>query len=139
MSAVFDLNHEKLAADPRFAATARELRPPEDKFMKFLSLIRLSTLALALAALGPRLAWAQDPSSAGPIRAVVPADLKWAESKATPGAQVAVIEGRPNEPVPYILRVKFPRRLQGSGPLASRHRACDGNIGHFQFGDRRQA
>jgi quercetin dioxygenase-like cupin family protein len=76
--------------------------------MKFLSLIRLSTLALALAALGPRLAWAQDPSSADPIRAVVPADLKWAESKATPGAQVAVIEGPPNEPVPYILRVKFP-------------------------------
>jgi hypothetical protein len=93
MSAVFNLNHEKLAADPRFAATARELSPPEDKFMKFLSLIRLSTLALALAALGPRLAWAQDPSSADPIRAVVPADLKWAESKATPGAQVAVIEG----------------------------------------------
>jgi hypothetical protein len=27
MSAVFDLNHEKLAADPRFAATARELSP----------------------------------------------------------------------------------------------------------------
>ena len=76
--------------------------------MKFLSLIRLSTLALALAALGPRVAWAQDPSSADPIRAVVPADLKWAESKVTPGAQVAVIEGPPNEPVPYILRVKFP-------------------------------
>jgi hypothetical protein len=25
MRAVFNLNHEKLAADPRFAATAREL------------------------------------------------------------------------------------------------------------------
>jgi quercetin dioxygenase-like cupin family protein len=83
-------------------------QPPEDKFMNPLLLIRLSTLALALAALGPTASWAQDPSTADHIIVVVPSDLKWADSKATPGAQVAVIEGPANEPVPYILRVKFP-------------------------------
>ena len=76
--------------------------------MKPLPLIRLLTLALALAALGPTAAWAEDPAPADPIKAVVPADLKWEDSKATPGAKVAVIEGPANEAVPYILRVKFP-------------------------------
>ena len=82
--------------------------PLEDKFMNPLLLIRLSTLALALAALGPTVAWAQDPSNADHIMVVVPADLKWEDSKAMSGAKVAVIEGPPNKPVPYILRVKFP-------------------------------
>ena len=76
--------------------------------MNPLLFIRLSTLALALAALGPTVARAQDPSKADPVRVVVPADLKWEDSKATPGAKVAVIEGPANEPIPYILRVKFP-------------------------------
>ena len=76
--------------------------------MKPLPLIRLLTLALALAALGPTAAWAEDPAPADPIKAVVPADLKWEDSKATPGAKVAVIEGPANQAVPYILRVKFP-------------------------------
>ena len=47
--------------------------------MKPLPLIRLSTLALALAALGPPAAWAQDPSHADHVM-VVPADLKLAVS-----------------------------------------------------------
>ena len=77
--------------------------------MKPLPLIRLSTLALALAALGPTAAWAEDPAPADPIRSVVPADLKWEDAKAIPpGAKNAVIEGPANEAVPYIVRVKFP-------------------------------
>jgi hypothetical protein len=48
--------------------------------MNPLPLIRLLTLALALAALGPTAAWARDPSHADHIMAVVPADLKWADA-----------------------------------------------------------
>ena len=76
--------------------------------MNPLLLIQLSTLALALAALGPTVAWAQDPSNVDQIMVVVPADLKWEDSKATPGAKVAVIEGPPNEAVPFTFRVKLP-------------------------------
>ena len=75
--------------------------------MKPLSLVRLSTLALALAAFGPTAARAEDPSRADHI-IVLPADLKWEDSKATPGAKVAVIEGPPNEAVPFTFRVKLP-------------------------------
>jgi quercetin dioxygenase-like cupin family protein len=73
--------------------------------MKPLSLVRLSTLALALAPFGPTAA--RDPSRADHI-IVLPADLKWEDSKATPGAKVAVIEGPPNEAVPFTFRVKLP-------------------------------
>ena len=75
--------------------------------MKPLSLVRLSTLALALAAFGPTAARAEDPSRADHI-IVLPANLKWEDSKATPGAKVAVIEGPPNEAVPFTFRVKLP-------------------------------
>ena len=77
--------------------------------MKPLPLIRLSTLALALAALGPTAAWAEDPSHADQIM-VLPADLKWEDAKSNPqpGAKIAVIEGPPNEAVPFTFRVKFP-------------------------------
>ena len=77
--------------------------------MKPLPLIRLLTLAFALAALGPTAAWARDPAPADPIMSVVPADLKWEDAKAIPpGAKHAVIEGPANEAVPYTVRVKFP-------------------------------
>ena len=76
--------------------------------MKPLPLIRLLTLALALAALGPTAAWAEDPSHGDHIM-VLPADLEWADAKANPpGAKIAVIEGPPNEAVPFIFRVKLP-------------------------------
>ena len=76
--------------------------------MKPLPLIRLLTLALALAALGPTAAWAEDPSHADHIM-VLPADLEWADAKANPpGAKIAVIEGPPNKAVPFTFRVKFP-------------------------------
>ena len=76
--------------------------------MKPLLLIRLSTLALALAALGPTAAWAENPSHADHIM-VVPADLKWADAKSLPpGAKVAVIEGTLSEAVPFTFRLKFP-------------------------------
>ena len=65
--------------------------------MKPLPLIRLLTLAFALAALGPTAAWAEDPSHADHIM-VLPADLKWEDAKANPpGAKIAVIEGPPNK------------------------------------------
>ena len=47
--------------------------------MKPLPLIRLLTLGFALAALGPREAWAEDPSHADHIM-VLPADLKWVDA-----------------------------------------------------------
>jgi hypothetical protein len=76
--------------------------------MKPLPLIRLSTLALALAALGPIAAWAQNPPQADHIM-VAPADLKWADVSSLPaGAKVAVIEGPLNEAVPFTFRLKFP-------------------------------
>ena len=76
--------------------------------MKPLPLIRLITLALALAALGPTAAWSEDPSHADHIM-VLPADLKWDDAKALPpGAKIAVIEGPSNEAVPFTFRVKFP-------------------------------
>jgi hypothetical protein len=82
--------------------------------MKPLPLIKLLTLALALAALGPTAARAQDPSHADHIM-VVPADFKWADAKSLPpGAKVAVIEGPANEAVPFILRIKFPADYQGN-------------------------
>ena len=76
--------------------------------MKPLLLIRLLTIALAIAALGPTAAWAEDPSHADHIM-VLPADLEWADAKANPpGAKIAVIEGSLNEAVPFTFRVKFP-------------------------------
>ena len=71
--------------------------------MKPLPLIRLLTLALALAALGPTAAWAEDPSNADHIM-VPPADLKWEDAKALPpGAKIAVIEGPAKRSSPVYL------------------------------------
>jgi hypothetical protein len=70
--------------------------------MEPLPLIRLSTLALAIAALGPTVAFADHIM-------VMPADLKWADNTSLPpGAKIAVIEGPLNEGVPFTIRVKFP-------------------------------
>ena len=75
--------------------------------MKPLPLIRLLTLALALAALGPTTAWAEDPSHAHIT--VLPADLKWDDAKTLPpGAKMSVIEGPLSEAVPFTFRVKLP-------------------------------
>ena len=76
--------------------------------MKPLLFIRLLTLALAFAALGPTAAWAEDPSHADHIM-LVPADLKWDDAKALPpGAKTSVIEGPLSEAVPFTFRVKLP-------------------------------
>jgi quercetin dioxygenase-like cupin family protein len=76
--------------------------------MKPLPLIRLLTLALALAALGPTAAWAEDPSHGDHIM-VLPADLKWVDAGGIPpGAKFTEIKGPLNEAVPFIFRVKFP-------------------------------
>ena len=74
--------------------------------MKPLPLIRLLTLALALAALGPTAALAE---SADNMVMVTPTDLKWADAKSIPpGAKLAVIEGTLDKAVPFTFRVKFP-------------------------------
>ena len=40
---------------------------------------------------------------------VEPNDLKWADVPTLPpGAKVAIIEGPPNEAVPFMMRLKFP-------------------------------
>jgi hypothetical protein len=76
--------------------------------MKPLPLIRLLTLALALAALGPSAAWAEEPSHADLIT-VMPADLKWTDATSIPpGAKIAMIEGNPSKAGPFTFRVKFP-------------------------------
>jgi quercetin dioxygenase-like cupin family protein len=74
--------------------------------MKSLPLIRLLTLALALAALGPTAALAE---SAEPMVMVTPTDLKWADAKSLPpGVKVAVIEGTLDKAVPFTFRLKIP-------------------------------
>jgi hypothetical protein len=74
--------------------------------MKPLLLIRLLTLALALAAFGPTAAVAE---SANDMVMVVPTDLKWVDAKPLPpGAKMAVIEGTLDKAVPFTFRVKFP-------------------------------
>jgi hypothetical protein len=74
--------------------------------MKPLPLIRLLTLALALAALGPSAALAE---SAEHMVIVTPADLKWTDATSMPsGAKVAVIEGQQTKQPQYTLRIKFP-------------------------------
>ena len=106
--------------------------------MKSLSLIRLSTLALALAALGPTAAWAEDPSHAHHIM-VLPADLEWADAKANPpGAKIAVIEGPPNEAVPFTFRVKFPAgyKLPAHWHPALDHVTVLSGTLNFGFGDK---
>ena len=76
--------------------------------MKPLPLTILSTLVLALGALGPTAAWAQDPSHTDHIM-VVPADLKWADVPSLPaGAKIAVIEGPLKEAVPFTFRPQVP-------------------------------
>lgn len=37
-----------------------------------------------------------------------PAELKWSDVAAMPGAQIAVIQGPMNEAVPFLARIKFP-------------------------------
>ena len=107
--------------------------------MKHLPLSILSTLVLALATLGPTAVWAQGPSHTDHIM-VVPADLKWADVPLlAAGAKIALIEGPLNEAVPSTFRLKFPANYKLPGLLASCDRACDGDIGHLQHGDGRQA
>jgi hypothetical protein len=73
--------------------------------MKSLLLIRLLTLVLALAALGPTAAVAESVD----LITVIPADLKWTdETSLPPGAKVAVIEGQQTKQPQYTLRIKFP-------------------------------
>jgi quercetin dioxygenase-like cupin family protein len=40
--------------------------------------------------------------------AELPAGVAWVPNPAVPGVQIAVVAGRPQEPGPYALRVRFP-------------------------------
>jgi hypothetical protein len=64
---------------------------------------------LALACLCAPRAWAQSATHT----MVKPADLKWTDVPSLPkGAKIAVIEGPPNEAVPFTFRLKFPANYQ---------------------------
>jgi quercetin dioxygenase-like cupin family protein len=64
-----------------------------------------SLVVLAVACLGVSTSWAQG----GSHIMVTPADLKWQDVPSLPpGAKMAVIEGPPNEAVPFTFRLKFP-------------------------------
>jgi hypothetical protein len=103
--------------------------------MRPLLLIRLLTLALALAVLGPTAAVAES----GDVITVMPADLKWTDATSMPpGAKIGVIEDQQTKQPQYILPSSFPPSIN-LPPLASGDRAYDGDIGHFQFRDGRQA
>lgn len=54
--------------------------------------------------------WAADTHSKAESHLMVePNDLNWSDVPTLPpGAKVAVIEGPPNEPVPFMMRLKFP-------------------------------
>jgi quercetin dioxygenase-like cupin family protein len=54
--------------------------------------------------------WAADTHTMSKDHVMVePNDLKWADVPTLPpGAKVAIIEGPPNEPVPFMMRLKFP-------------------------------
>jgi quercetin dioxygenase-like cupin family protein len=54
--------------------------------------------------------WAADTHNKASSHVMIePKDLKWADVPTLPpGAKVAVIEGPPNEAVPFMMRLKFP-------------------------------
>lgn len=68
---------------------------------------RLALFAVlgALCVFYPQQAPAQ---GAGGHHMVSPADLKWGDVGAMPGAQITVIQGPMNEAVPFLARIKFP-------------------------------
>ncbi len=62
-------------------------------------------VALAIGGLGASMGWAQGGSHV----MVTPGDLKWQDVPSLPaGAKMAVIEGPPNQAVPFTFRLKFP-------------------------------
>jgi hypothetical protein len=64
-----------------------------------------SLVVLAIGCLGASTGWAQG----GGHVMVSPGDLKWQDVPSLPpGAKMAVIEGPPNEAVPFTFRLKFP-------------------------------
>jgi hypothetical protein len=66
----------------------------------------LPTALGALCVFGAQQAQAQH--AAGGHQMTSPAELKWADVAAMPGAQITVIQGPMNEAVPFIARIKFP-------------------------------
>ena len=65
----------------------------------------VSLVVLALGCLGASPGWAQTADHV----MVTPGDLKWQDVPSLPaGAKMAVIEGPPNQAVPFTFRLKFP-------------------------------
>ena len=75
---------------------------------------------------------------AHPAPMVNAADLKWgaAPPAFNPGAQMAVIDGDPTKPGPFVIRAKFPagfKVMPHFHPTDER----DGHLGHARGGDGR--
>ena len=65
----------------------------------------VSLVVVALGCLGASIGWAQMPRHV----MVTPGDLKWQDVPSLPpGAKMAVIEGPPNQAVPFTFRLKRP-------------------------------
>jgi hypothetical protein len=80
----------------------------EEKIMKKIRVI-LIPLLFALGLSGGTATGADSHPQAADHQMVTPNDLKWDDVPALPpGAKIAVIEGPPNEAVPFIMRLKFP-------------------------------
>jgi quercetin dioxygenase-like cupin family protein len=92
-------------------------------------------VVLAIASLGASAAVAQ----MGGHVMVLPTDLKWADVPSLPpGAKIAVIEGPPNEAVPFTFRLKFPAGYKipaHSHPAIERVTVLSGAL-NFGMGDK---
>jgi hypothetical protein len=66
-----------------------------------------------------------------------PGELKWIDDPRRPGIKMALIEGNPQEPGPYIVRIKFPANYQGKAhwhPDTDRNTVISG-VFYFGLGD----
>jgi hypothetical protein len=84
-------------------------RFPEEKNMRTIY-TRLIVIALTFGSPIPPAVWAADTHTKAADHLMVETnDLKWADVPTLPpGAKVAVIEGPPNEAVPFMMRLRFP-------------------------------
>jgi quercetin dioxygenase-like cupin family protein len=94
-----------------------------------------SLVVLAVACLGASTGWAQ---GGGHIM-VTPSDLKWQDVPSLPpGAKMAVIEGPPNEAVPFTFRLKFPAdyKIPAHSHPAIEHVTVISGAFHMGMGDK---
>jgi quercetin dioxygenase-like cupin family protein len=95
----------------------------------------VSLVALAVGCLSASMCWAQVASHV----MVKPDDLKWQDVPSLPpGAKMAVIEGPPNEAVPFTFRLKFPAdyKVPAHSHPAVEHVTVISGAFHMGMGDK---